>query len=116
MILGAVQAQASRSTESSGAPFVWLRGLADDAVGVRDVLSRRGKGAVIVDDPLIPEASLPGVIRALQLAGVIAISARDWLSAETLAGIREAAKGEFIESVAGATKWLDDSVEPTEAQ
>ena len=43
---------------------------------IRERLILRGERAVIVDDALIPESALVGVVRALQLAGVIAISTR----------------------------------------
>jgi uncharacterized protein (DUF2336 family) len=71
---------------------------------------------VIVDDPLIPEASLPGVVRALELAEVRAISARVSLSAATIAAIREVVGEETIESLADASKWLDGSSNSAEAE
>jgi bifunctional enzyme CysN/CysC/sulfate adenylyltransferase subunit 1 len=43
---------------------------------VRERLLLRGERAVNIDDALIPESALVGVVRALQLAGVVAVSAR----------------------------------------
>jgi len=43
---------------------------------VRDALGAQGERAVVIDDALISDGALVGVIRALQLAGVVAISAR----------------------------------------
>jgi uncharacterized protein (DUF2336 family) len=79
-------------------------------------MRRRDRAAVIVDDPLIPEASLPGVVRALQLVDVRAISARPSLSASTLAAIQEVAGEDYIESLADAAKWLDGSSNSAETQ
>ena len=56
--------------------LVLLPGREALAERVRERLLLRGERAVIVDDALIPETALAGVVRALQLAGVIAISAR----------------------------------------
>ena len=43
---------------------------------VRDALGAQGERAVVIDDALISDGALVGVIRALQLAGVVAVSAR----------------------------------------
>ncbi|HSY37823.1 MAG TPA: sulfate adenylyltransferase subunit CysN [Acidobacteriaceae bacterium] len=116
MIIDAAEPLATGATHAADAGFVWLRGLPDEAVTLRDALRRRGLAAVIVDDSLIPEASLPGVVRALQLAGVRAISARPSLNASTLAAIEEVAGEETIESLADASKWLDGSSNSAETE
>jgi bifunctional enzyme CysN/CysC/sulfate adenylyltransferase subunit 1 len=116
MIVDAIESLEKSATQGAGAAFVWLRGLPDDAVALRDALRRRGRAAVIVDDPLIPEASLPGVVRALQLVDVRAISARPSLSASTLAAIQEVVGEDYIESLEDASKWLDDSSNSAETQ
>jgi hypothetical protein len=61
---------------------------------------------VIVDDELIPEAALPAVVRALQLAQVTAISARTVLSREPLAALREITGDASFESATEALRWL----------
>jgi sulfate adenylyltransferase large subunit len=116
MIIDAVESLEKRATQAAGAAFVWLRGLPDEAVALRDALRLRGRAAVIVDDPLIPEASLPGVVRALQLVDVKAISARPSLSASTLAAIQQIAGEEYIGSLVDASKWLDGSSNSAETQ
>jgi sulfate adenylyltransferase large subunit len=116
MIVDASEPLERSATQAAGGAFVWLRGLPDEAATLRDDLRRRGRAAVIVDDPLIPEASLPGVVRALQLVDVSAISARPSLSASTLAAIQEVAGEEYIESPESASKWLDGSSKSTETQ
>jgi len=116
MIVDASEPLERSATQAASGAFVWLRGLPDEAATLRDDLRRRGRAAVIVDDPLIPEASLPGVVRALQLVDVSAISARPSLSASTLAAIQEVAGEEYIESPESASKWLDGSSKSTETQ
>jgi bifunctional enzyme CysN/CysC/sulfate adenylyltransferase subunit 1 len=44
---------------------------------VKDALLARGSNAVLIDDDLITESAIPSVVRALELAGAIAISARN---------------------------------------
>lgn len=62
---------------------------------VVEELHGRGQRAVLVDDALIPDAALVGVVRALQLAGVVAVSARE-LDAEILAKIESFAEGGLV--------------------
>jgi len=116
MIIDAVEPLGKSATQAAGAVFVWLRGLPDEAVALRDALRSSGRAAVIVDDPLIPEASLPGVVRALQLVDVKAISARPSLGASTVAAIQEVAGEGYIESLEGASKCLDGSSNSRETQ
>jgi len=66
-----------------------------------------GQRAVIVDDPLIPESALVAVTRALQLAGVTAISARAALSAETVAALQSSTEDHFVQGLAAARTWLE---------
>jgi sulfate adenylyltransferase large subunit len=63
------------------------------AARVREALIARGQSAVIIDDPAIPESALPAVIRALDLADVVAITART-LPHETLTSIKDLALAE----------------------
>jgi sulfate adenylyltransferase large subunit len=55
-------------------------------------LLARGERAVVIDDSLIPVSAIPAVIRALDLAGVVAISSRT-LSADLVAQIEGFAAG-----------------------
>ena len=109
MIIAAVEPLEKISTEPAGAAFVWLRNMPGEAVLYRDSLREQGRVAVIVDDPLIPEASLPGVVRALQLVEVTAISARAELSDSIAEAVKEAAGKNFFESIADASRGLEGS-------
>jgi bifunctional enzyme CysN/CysC/sulfate adenylyltransferase subunit 1 len=62
------------------------------ALRVLDALIARGDRAVSIDDALIPDASIVAVVRALELAGTIAVSARA-LPAATLAEIEAFSPG-----------------------
>jgi len=59
---------------------------------VRDALVARGERAVVIDDSLIPDSAVAAVVRALDLAGVIALSSRR-LSQATIAEIDGFAHG-----------------------
>jgi bifunctional enzyme CysN/CysC/sulfate adenylyltransferase subunit 1 len=65
-----------------------------------------GHAAVVIDDALITETALPAVVRALQIAGITAVSAREDLRQETLRALREVAGEGFFESPQAATAWL----------
>jgi len=116
MIIAAAEPLEMSATEPAGAAFVWLRNMPGEAAKLRDALREQGRAAVIVDDPLIPEASLPGVVRALQLAEVTAISARAELSDLITAAVREAAGKNFFESIADASRGLEGSSNPEEME
>jgi bifunctional enzyme CysN/CysC/sulfate adenylyltransferase subunit 1 len=109
MIVAAVAPLETGSSQTNSAAFVWLRGLPGEAAALRDRLRDGGRAAVIVDDPMIPEGSLAGAVRALYLANVTAISALTTLRESTLAAVREAAGDSYFESLADASKWLDGS-------
>ena len=89
-----------------GAAFVWLRGLAEEAIALQQRLRKHGHPAVIVDDPLILEGSLAGAVRALQLADVTAISAQPALSDTTVSALREVAGEGYFEAANEAETWL----------
>ncbi|HEY4382237.1 MAG TPA: sulfate adenylyltransferase subunit CysN [Acidobacteriaceae bacterium] len=74
------------------ASLILLPGRAEFAAHVRDALVVRGERAVVIDDSLIPDSSIAAVVRALQLAGVTAVSARA-LSPATIAEIEKFASG-----------------------
>jgi len=56
--------------------LVWVPEQKAVAERVVERLQLRGERAVLVDDALIPDAALTGAVRALQLAGVVAVTAR----------------------------------------
>jgi hypothetical protein len=108
MIIGVAE-QLNEGMKS--AAFVWLRGLAGEAVGFRERLMEIGRAAVIVDDALIGEEALAGAVRALQMANVTAISARRELSETTIAAVKEVAGDAYFESADEAAVWLDGGKE-----
>ena len=55
----------------------------------------RGERAVLVDDALIPDTAMAAVVRALELAGVVAVSSRR-LDAATLGEIEGFANGAVL--------------------
>ncbi|HEY6375356.1 MAG TPA: sulfate adenylyltransferase subunit CysN [Edaphobacter sp.] len=92
MIIGAVEA----SRENAGRTvLVSLPGRVTLAERVRDALGARGEQAVVIDDALISENAFVSVVRALQLAGVVAISARV-LEASVLAQMKNFADGGLV--------------------
>jgi sulfate adenylyltransferase large subunit len=56
--------------------LILLPGHHELATQVRDGLAAQGERALVIDDPLIPDSAVAAVVRALDLAGVIAVSAR----------------------------------------
>jgi bifunctional enzyme CysN/CysC/sulfate adenylyltransferase subunit 1 len=62
---------------------------------LRDALLARGEHAVLIDDAVIPDSALPAVVRALDLAGVMAISSRT-LGAAILREIEGTANGAVL--------------------
>ena len=89
--------------------LVWLRGQKEQADLLRQRLTAKGLRAVVIDDPLIAEDSLPAAVRALQMAGVPAIIARSGLRAETLEQLRQITLGAYFESAADAEESLGRS-------
>jgi bifunctional enzyme CysN/CysC/sulfate adenylyltransferase subunit 1 len=106
MLLAPIASLDASEAVAKPTAFVWLRGLTAEAITLRDSLLAHGHAAVIVDDELIPEASLAAVVRALQLAQVTAISARTVLSREPLVALREVGGDAFFESPVEAFRWL----------
>jgi bifunctional enzyme CysN/CysC/sulfate adenylyltransferase subunit 1 len=76
MINGALENVANISAESTRTSLLLLGGREHLAARLRDALVARGDNAVLIDDPLIAETAIPSVVRALELAGAIAISTR----------------------------------------
>ena len=101
---GMICASADPQSEkhSSLHAFLWFQGRPSEAKRMQQKLSDAGKSSVIIDDPAIPEQAMPAVIRALELAGVIAISARADLNSTTVTAIQD---------VVG-DGWIQDEGEP----
>jgi sulfate adenylyltransferase large subunit len=76
MISGALENVANISAESTRTSLLLLGRREDLAARLHDALVARGDNAVLIDDPLIAETAIPSVVRALELAGAIAISTR----------------------------------------
>jgi sulfate adenylyltransferase large subunit len=95
MIVAAVDGPALEVNKAQRPVLLLVPGRASLAQRLRDALVAHGERAVVIDDALIPDASLAGVVRALQLAGVVAVSARV-LSAGTLAQIESFADGGVV--------------------
>jgi sulfate adenylyltransferase large subunit len=87
-------APATEHTSADGAhtALILLPGRAELAIQVRDVLVARGGRAVVIDDALIADSAVPSVVRALILAGVVAVSSRA-LADATVAEIEAFAPG-----------------------
>ena len=103
MILAA-EAQAETKPRARFA-FLHLAGDSAAAQALHDRLIARGERAVVVDDALIPDAALPAAIRALQLADVIAISARAESFSGVAAAVRTIASDAFIEGHEAVNAW-----------
>ncbi len=97
------------------AALVWLRGREQVAAALLERIRQAGRAAVILDDPLIPDSSLPAVMRALQLAKVTGISSRSDLSRATLAALQELAGPRFF-TTAEAAATLAEAAPSQEAQ
>ncbi|HZY62537.1 MAG TPA: hypothetical protein VFE38_08430, partial [Edaphobacter sp.] len=88
MILSATE---TKSETAARTVFVWVPEQETVADRVTEALELRGERAVRIDDAQIPDAALAGVVRALQLAGVVAVSARP-LDVDALAQIESFAE------------------------
>ncbi|MDE1177801.1 MAG: sulfate adenylyltransferase subunit CysN [Edaphobacter sp.] len=90
MITGASKAL---DDTANGAPaLVLLPGRPAIAERLREQMEAHGYRAVVIDDDLIPEESLVAVIRALDLAGVTAITSRA-LASDAVDGLVHAVSG-----------------------
>jgi bifunctional enzyme CysN/CysC/sulfate adenylyltransferase subunit 1 len=98
MITSALENVTSQSAATDTASLI-LAATHQIASSLAAALVARGDRAVVIDDPLIADLALPSVIRALSLAGVIAVSSRT-LPQATLAE---------IESFASIIRKDDDS-------
>ncbi|HEU4635902.1 MAG TPA: sulfate adenylyltransferase subunit CysN [Edaphobacter sp.] len=89
MIAGAVSTEGGHGSQAA---LVVVAGRADLAERLRDALEARGQRAVLVDDALIPDHALTAVVRALDMADITAITARQ-LGADVLATLVDATQG-----------------------
>jgi bifunctional enzyme CysN/CysC/sulfate adenylyltransferase subunit 1 len=71
-----VAAMETSSETAARTVLVWVPEQTALAERVLQALHLRGERAVLVDDALIPDSALAGAVRALQLAGVVAVTAR----------------------------------------
>ncbi len=88
MLTGVAEVSSASIAEKRYPALVMLPGRPESAERLKQGLVAGGERAVVIDDALIPAEALTGVVRALQLAGVTAITART-LEAETIAQITE---------------------------
>jgi len=108
MISAPVATTPAFETSKSKPAFIWLRGNQSRLENVRHRLVETRQPAVDIDDALIPESALPAVARALQLAGVSALSAREDLQAETIDAIKAIIRSEWIEHDGEFEDWLKE--------
>jgi len=77
MIVGpAAESAESGHVGAIRSSLLLLPGRAALAARAKDALVARGERAIVIDDALIPDSAVPAVVRALQLAGVVAVSSR----------------------------------------
>jgi sulfate adenylyltransferase large subunit len=81
-----VAAMETSSETAARTVLVWVPEQKAVAERVVEAMQLRGERAVLVDDALITGAALAGAVRALQLAGVVAVTARS-LDVDALARI-----------------------------
>jgi bifunctional enzyme CysN/CysC/sulfate adenylyltransferase subunit 1 len=108
MIVGAVNDGARSESGSASTAFILLRGEIEAAQRALQSLHAAGRPAVIIDDDTIDPQALPSVARALQLAGVTAISTRRDLKPETVSAVRGIAGEMWIESEEAIERWLEE--------
>jgi sulfate adenylyltransferase large subunit len=109
---GMITAPADSNEESANSrldsAFIWLPGNHNAATRVSQAFRQASKVLVVVDDPLIPELTLPAVVRALQLAQVSAVSTRSELHPVVLEAIRKIAGDGWIEREEDLQQWLKE--------
>jgi bifunctional enzyme CysN/CysC/sulfate adenylyltransferase subunit 1 len=94
--VGAAMIVAPIADTSTGATrraaLILVPGRADLAERVQDALGASGERAVVIDDALIADSAVAAVVRALDLAGVIAVSSRR-LAKDVIAAVESFAPG-----------------------
>jgi bifunctional enzyme CysN/CysC/sulfate adenylyltransferase subunit 1 len=109
MITGAADGETRTEIPSARTAFILLREDVAAAERTLQSLHVAGRPAVIIDDAAIHAESLPSVARALQLAGVTAISTRSDLQAGTVSAVRAIAGETWLESEAAIERWLEET-------
>jgi sulfate adenylyltransferase large subunit len=104
--LALVAENAAHATQHASVVFVLVSGRPQAASALQQRLSANGQRAVVIDDELIPDTTLPAVARAFQLAGVTAISSRENLSGVTLEALRQIAGDGFFDSIGAVEESL----------
>ncbi len=107
MLLSSEQAEGT-ATKRQTRFFIHLPGQVQAVRDLQERLLASGRTAVIVDDPMIPAASIPGAVRALELAGAIALSANASLSVEVLDALQSFIGEGFVQSPDTAQRLLED--------
>ena len=108
MITETANVDLNSTFSTPAAAFVWFSGNEIAATRVRQTFRELRLPIVDVDDPLIPDFTLPAVVRALQLAGVSAVSTRPPLQPVILDAIREIAGRGFLEKEEDLQQWLEE--------
>jgi bifunctional enzyme CysN/CysC/sulfate adenylyltransferase subunit 1 len=103
MIVGAAELAGEHDSQAA---LVLVAGRPEQAERVRDAMEARGQRAVVIDDVLIPNDALVAVVRALEIAGVTAITARE-LSTEALGNVVRATET-FAEGAVVVGEGLDE--------
>ena len=112
MLLASLDTETAAPTAIIKRPsLILLPGEAEALRALQAGLQTEGEAAVIVDDDLIPEASLPRGVRALQLAGVIALSAKTTLLPHVLQALRTVAGEGLIEGREALQAWHESGRE-----
>jgi sulfate adenylyltransferase large subunit len=100
--------QGSIDSSDIAPAFIWLPGNQEAAARLSQTFSQAGKVLVDVDDPLIPEITLPAVVRALQLAQVSAVSKRSNLDPVVLDAVKKIAGESWVEDEASLPRWIKE--------
>ena len=88
--------------------FIWFPGNKDAAARTKETFQQAHKPLVDVDDALIPELTLPAVVRALQLAQVTAVSTRSSLQPLVLDAIRKIVGDGWVDQEDDLQRWLKE--------
>lgn len=95
--------------DHSGTTLVFVPERPELAERLREALELRLRRVAVIDDALIPDDALVAVVRALEIAGVTAITARS-LSAEKIAEIARAVEGFAAGSVVFGDRLTDEEI------
>ena len=88
--------------------FIWFPGNKDAAARTKETFQQAHKPLVDVDDALIPELTLPAVVRALQLAQVTAVSTRSSLQPLVLDAVRKIVGDGWVDQEDDLQRWLKE--------